>query len=1284
MDAEFRLRAEALFQQAADLPASEREAFIASHCDSAALREEVAALLACLESADDGFLEQPAYAGADRPATPPIPERFGRYRVLRLVGEGGMGAVFEAEQSNPRRRVALKVIRRGMASAQSLLRFANEAQVLGQLQHPGIAQIYEAGTEQTDQGPQPFFAMEFIDGLPLIQFAEQHRLGTRARLELMAMICDAVEHAHTRGVVHRDLKPGNILVVGTGAWRAGSDVSRGAGIDAQPKILDFGVARATDADLQTVTLLTDIGQFVGTIPYMSPEQVSGDSTRLDARSDVYALGVVLYELLTGHLPLDVRHRSIPEAARMIREEEPQRLSSFNVVFRGDIETIVAKALDKDRDRRYRSAAELAADLRRYLRDQPIIARPASTWYQARKFARRNRAVVGGALATMLALALGVVASTSMAIREKRERQRADAEALAAERLAYRASIAAAQAALQTQNAARAARSLTDAPPELRGWEWRFIRRQVDRSIRTMDVGGGGAVRVSCAPDASRVIVGTANGALQVWDVNAGTRLRTQPLESAATRWAASRDADLIVLPIDGELVLQETATGIERWRIAAPFPGAVADFRPNGAEIVVAAAGSPELVFLDVASGRPSRRVDIGLASGLPIVSPDGRSLALVRGSEARVMDLATGDTLGMLESWAWSYTGSGRAVVTWDNQIQTWDARTIRPIRVSSILRGPYAVAMSPDDSLMACADATGFIHLILTEADIRVATIPCAGPIADLEFSTDGRRLISAGRDGTVRVWDANMRDEPARVPLLYGEEAYAAAISADGRWCATVGWGTVAVWDTASTAVEWRKSLSRRFLSAVAFSANGARLAVGGDRGELFVVSTADRARTMELSPGRDARVVQVAFTADGDGLLVALESGELLRMRLLDGSIQTRRSIPGALISALSPARSGGVVAVALRRQAKEPSGTGTGPEANESTIRLLDAETLEDHELPPWSPSSVNSATWLDSDRLVFDDGDHHQLRVWSPKTRRIVEMIGRTEAPAVALAASPDGARLVVGCVDGSVRLWELRAYAEVAALPGGVGPVRAMGFSADGERLISCHAHEPMVVFEASAADTDSRRSTIHAAWKVIATYNAALGIDIHRSASLDPFPEPIIARLMHGPSLPTTIRDVAVELLQRRGYHLNWLNSDAWGIVRAPGATPEQLARALARSEMVDQMFPDDPDYLNTLGTAQYRTGRFEQAIASLRRSEELYARLGRPRMAANWLVMAMAEHQLGRAADAATSLATGRALMAQPPASEDTENQAFLREAERLIESAKQHSAAPVSTP
>ena len=341
------------------------------------------------------------------------PEIIGGFRILRVVGEGGMGVVYEARQHEPSRTVALKVIRPGFATSEVLRRFRQEAHALARLQHPGIAQVYEAGTAETPFGPQPYFAMEFIRGQSLRAYVEQHRPSVRQRLELVARICDAVQHAHQRGLIHRDLKPSNILVDDTG----------------QPRILDFGVARLTDSDVQ-VTRLTDLGQLIGTLAYMSPEQVLADPMELDTRSDVYALGVILYELLAGRLPYTVSTR-LHEAVNTIQHEDPQRLSSISRAYRGDLETIAAKALEKDKTRRYGSAAALAADIRRYLQNEPISARPASATYQLQKFVRRHRALVTGVVVVVLALAAGFVATTREAIRARR----AERAALSAEETA---------------------------------------------------------------------------------------------------------------------------------------------------------------------------------------------------------------------------------------------------------------------------------------------------------------------------------------------------------------------------------------------------------------------------------------------------------------------------------------------------------------------------------------------------------------------------------------------------------------------------------------------------------------------------------------------------------------------------------------------------------------------------------------------------------------------------------------------------------------------------------
>ena len=343
----------------------------------------------------------PSEPSSAAPRSTAIPARLGSYLIKRVLGEGGMGTVFEAQQESPRRTVALKVIKAGYLSPELLRRFTQESQVLGMLQHPGIAQVYEAGVVKDERGHElPFFAMEFIKGVPLTEFAASRRLGTRERLELVAKICDAVDHAHQKGVIHRDLKPGNIIVDGSG----------------QPKILDFGVARATDSDIQQTTMLTDVGQLIGTIPYMSPEQVTGDPNELDTRSDVYALGVIAYELLAGRLPYDLKRKMVHEAARIIREEEPTRLSSINRTLRGDVETIVAKAREKEKARRYQSSESLASDIRRYLMDEAITARPASTWYQTRKFAKRHKGFVSGLAAAFILLVAGVI-GTSIGLRQ---------------------------------------------------------------------------------------------------------------------------------------------------------------------------------------------------------------------------------------------------------------------------------------------------------------------------------------------------------------------------------------------------------------------------------------------------------------------------------------------------------------------------------------------------------------------------------------------------------------------------------------------------------------------------------------------------------------------------------------------------------------------------------------------------------------------------------------------------------------------------------------------------
>jgi serine/threonine protein kinase len=387
-----------------------------------------------------------ADSAATRTGSPPsamIGRQIGRYTIRRLIASGGMGSVFEAMQERPRRIIALKLMRGGIASKSALKRFEFEAQLLGRLRHPGIAQVFEAGTHDDPEGTMgfvadpagwqraqpgapetaasrsiPYFAMEYIPrATPLTEYADASRLKTAQRLELFIQVCEAVHHGHQRGIIHRDLKPSNILVDSSG----------------HAKVIDFGVARATDSDMAVTTMQTSVGQLIGTLQYMSPEQCEADPNDLDIRSDVYALGVVLYELLLGRLPYDVSKLRIYEATRAIREQAPGRPSTVDRTLRGDVETIVLKALEKDRARRYQSAADLATDIRRYLTRQPIAARPPSMTYQLRTFARRNKALVGGVVAVFIALLLGLAGTTWQAVRAQREAERAANEAAVAQR-----------------------------------------------------------------------------------------------------------------------------------------------------------------------------------------------------------------------------------------------------------------------------------------------------------------------------------------------------------------------------------------------------------------------------------------------------------------------------------------------------------------------------------------------------------------------------------------------------------------------------------------------------------------------------------------------------------------------------------------------------------------------------------------------------------------------------------------------------------------------------------
>lgn len=387
MKTEQRQRIRQLFIEALHCPPCDRTALLDKRCaGDTALRAEVESLLVHDELAAPGFLRpsEPDVrirrTAAQVEGDPLIGQQVGRYEIKNVIATGGMGTVYLAEQAQPRRSVALKMMRMDLGSPSAVRRFEYESEILARLQHPNIAQVYEAGThvvaasQRKEEGEGsttiqlarelPYFVMEYFpDAKSITKYAAEKKLSTRDRLDLFATVCKAVEYGHRKGIIHRDLKPENILV----------------DADGHVKVIDFGVARATDSDVTVTTMGTDVGQLIGTLQYMSPEQCDADPDNLDTRSDVYSLGVALYELLIHDLPYDVSSRSIYQATLAIKEEPPRRPSTVNVKLRGNVETILLKALEKDREKRYQSAADLGFDIRQYLAGEPIAALPPTAW-----------------------------------------------------------------------------------------------------------------------------------------------------------------------------------------------------------------------------------------------------------------------------------------------------------------------------------------------------------------------------------------------------------------------------------------------------------------------------------------------------------------------------------------------------------------------------------------------------------------------------------------------------------------------------------------------------------------------------------------------------------------------------------------------------------------------------------------------------------------------------------------------------------------------------------------
>jgi WD40 repeat protein/serine/threonine protein kinase len=1017
------------------------------------------------------------------------------YDQIELLGQGGMGVVYRARQVRLNRIVVLKMIRAGEeVGPDQLERFRTEAEVIAQIRHPNIVQIYEVGEHQG----QPFLSLEYCGEGNLRDRLNGAPLPPREAAELLETLARAIQAAHSHQIIHRDLKPANVLFTGTrkegqGTGRPGEASSLGPRLSSLvPKIGDFGLAKRLDEVGQTLS-----GAVMGTPAYMSPEQAAGDLKAVGVAADVYALGVILYECLTGRAPF--RSATMIETLRQVAEDEPVPPRRLQPTCPRDLETICLKCLQKAPASRYPSAAALADDLGRFLRDEPITARPVGRIERLRSWCRRHPAQASAAsllIASLLLCVLGGIVlwrwqleqtnrknaeeARDLLAEEKHKTEKALAVAEKAQKeesrlrqelfnLSYSHRIGLAHEEWKTGRVKAASSLLDNTPKELRAWEWDYLHQLCHTEIRTFPGFDRGARGVAWSRDGKMIALAGADGLVRVYYTGSGLDAFCGKTPGTET-WAVAFSPDSKVLAIagnSGTVRLYETLIGFSIKELSG-HEGMVTSlaFSPDGT-MLACAVGTVTLSSVGSDSNNPaSREVRLwdwkeaklihrlqGHARSLNAVawSPDGRYVASGGwDSVVRIWDAKSGKPhkqlaghTALIRGLAFSPNSEQLAssaedgsVRLWDVPARLWEAATGSLLKVHEVSDSALdQVAYSPDGKLLACGCQDQLVHVLSAATGKPYRTLRGHSAwVTAAAFSPDGQSLVSAGMDGKGRIWDLT-RDQEYRVLSGHRTWVYSTAFTPDGRLLATAS-GGVRLWDARTGILEGQLPVANEAVS-IAISPDGKYLAGASKDGTIRIWDIKERKiLNAWFSHGaKEAR--SVAFAPDGSFLASAG----------FDGQVQMWMVPEGKMIREMR----GGSWGVAV-----SPNGKYIAGADNDQNVYLHDSTTGKLlHKLTGHEGPAVTVAFSPDSKHLASGSWDH-TIRIWDVATGKEEKVLYVHSLGVLSLAYSPDGRRLVSASDDHRIKVLNAETGEELLTLTGHRGPVYSVSFSRDGRQLAS------------------------------------------------------------------------------------------------------------------------------------------------------------------------------------------------------------------------------------